>query len=71
MVEGCRRYSQQFSLEHHATFQIAKDVGINYPWERNTGYDTVLTTDFLITVIGTDGREQTLARTLKNMISFG
>ncbi len=56
---------EQFPLNHKATFQIAKNAGINYPWERNTGYNTVLTTDFLISVVGQNGRDQTLARTLK------
>lgn len=56
---------EQFPLDHQATFQIAKDAGINYPWERNTGYDAVLTTDFLVTVKSQNGREYTLARTLK------
>ena len=40
-------------------------MGINYPWERSTGYDTVLTTDFLITVVDQNGCDRTLARTLK------
>ena len=56
---------EQFPLNHQATFQIAKDAGINYPWERDTGYDAVLTTDFLINVVDHNGRDRTLARTLK------
>ena len=56
---------EQFPLGHQATFQIAKNAGINYPWERDTGYDSVLTTDFLITIAGQNGCDRTLARTLK------
>ncbi len=41
---------EQFPLDHHATYKIAEDAGINYPWDRKTGFNAVLTTDFLIDV---------------------
>ena len=56
---------EQFPLEHHAAFHFAKEAGINYPWERKTGYNTVMTTDFLVTVVDSAGVKKDLARTLK------
>ena len=56
---------EQFPLNHHATLKIAEDAGISYPWVRKTGFNTVLTTDFLVTVIDQDGKEKLLARTAK------
>ena len=56
---------EQFPLDHHATFQFAKEAGITYPWDRKTGYDAVMTTDFLVTVVDSSGGKRDLARTLK------
>ena len=56
---------EQFPLEHYATLQFAKEAGVDYPWDRKTGYDVVMTTDFLVTVVDSSGGERHLARTLK------
>ena len=56
---------EQFPLEHHAAFHFAKEAGITYPWDRKTGYDAVMTTDFLVTVVDSSGNKRDLARTLK------
>ena len=57
---------EQFPLEHHAALHFANEAGINYPWERKTGYNTVMTTDFLVTVVDSAGVKKDLARTLKH-----
>ena len=56
---------EQFPLDHHAARHFAKEAGIDYPWERKTGYDTVMTTDFLVTVAAPAGGNRDVARTLK------
>ena len=56
---------EQFPLDHHAAFHFAEEAGINYPWERDTGYNAVMTTDFLVTVVDPAGGNRHLARTLK------
>lgn len=61
---------EQFPLDHHVAFNTSEEAGINYPWERNTGYDAVLTTDFLINVADPSGGSTELARTLKYVSEF-
>ena len=56
---------EQFPLDYNATLKIAEDAGINYPWDRKTGFNTVLTTDFLINVRESKGGSIQLARTVK------
>ena len=56
---------EQFPLDYHATFYFANEVGVDYPWERKTGYNVVMTTDFLVTVVDPAGGNRHLARTLK------
>jgi len=56
---------EQFPLDHHAARRFAEEAGINYPWERKTGYDAVMTTDFLVTVVDSAGTRRNVARTLK------
>jgi hypothetical protein len=56
---------EQFPLDHHAARHFADEAGIAYPWDRKTGYDAIMTTDFLVTVVDSAGARRDVARTLK------
>ena len=47
----CKEIQEQKPLERELTRVIANEMGVRHPWDRQSGEDIVMTTDFLVYLV--------------------